>query len=237
MFPFHRIAHQSLTHFAVALVAAGSWLSGCGSDDDDDGGDGSGAKGGSAGSVTGGTAGTGGTPTGGTAGTPSGGTAGTTPTGGTGGATGGTAGTGTGGDGMGGDGAGGDDGMGGQGMGGDDGMGGQGVGGEGGSSEAMCTTANLTVTQVSAMPMQQHNHLPINGTFRTTLLGMINTGAPLVFTLPTDGSNAHNHTLTFTAQQLTTLKTGGTLAMNVTSSTNGPQNNQHTHTYRLDCAP
>lgn len=100
----------------------------------------------------------------------------------------------------------------------------------------MCTTQNLGVTIV--LPnMQAHTHLPINGTSRTTLLGMINSGAPLVFTLPTDGSNPHTHTLTFTAQQLTTLRNGGALTMNVTSSTGGPTGNMHTHTYALECAP
>jgi hypothetical protein len=137
---------------------------------------------------------------------------------------------------------GGDDGMGGQGMGGDDGMGGQGMGGdgaggEGGSTDAMCTTGNLSITLVSAAPMQAHDHLPIMGAARTTLLGMINTGAPLTFTLPMDGSNPHSHALTFTAQQLTVLRNGGTLAMNVTSAMGGPTGNMHTHTYALECAP
>ena len=85
--------------------------------------------------------------------------------------------------------------------------------------------------------MQQHDHLPIAGAARTTLLAMINTGTPLVFTLPEEGMNTHDHTLTFTAQQLTVLRNGGALAMNVTSSMGGPMGNPHTHTYSIECAP
>ena len=228
MFSLRPLARQRLAQFAVALVTAGSWLSGCG-DDSDGGGDdgkggngGSGAMAGSAGSATGGT-------TGGSGGSPSGGSGGM-PTGGTGGASAGTAG-------MGGEGLGGDDGMGGEGGVGVGGEGGVGVGGEGGSTDALCASANLSFTQVSANPMQQHDHLPIAGAARTTLLAMINTGMPLVFTLPEEGQNTHTHTLTFTAQQLTILRNGGALGMNITSSMGGPQGNQHTHTYAIECAP
>jgi hypothetical protein len=101
----------------------------------------------------------------------------------------------------------------------------------------MCSTNDLTVTLVSATGTQMHDHLPINGAFRRTLLGMINTGSPLVFTLPPEGTNVHDHTLTFTARQLNTLRSGGTLAANVTTSTGGPGGNRHTHTYSISCAP
>jgi hypothetical protein len=117
------------------------------------------------------------------------------------------------------------------------GEGGVGQGGEGGAPDGMCTTANLGLTLVSAAPMQAHDHLPVTGAARTTLLNMINSGMPLVFTLPTDGTNPHNHTLTFTAQQLTVLRNGGALAMNVTSSVGGPTGNMHTHTYSIECQP
>jgi hypothetical protein len=138
--------------------------------------------------------------------------------------------------GMGGEGMGGE-GMGGEGMGGEagtSGMGGVGVGGEGGSADAMCATNALTFTELTSM--QAHDHLPITGQARMMLLSMINTGSPLVFTMPEEGSNPHQHTLTFTAQQLTTLRNGGTIAM-ITTSTSGPANNMHTHTYSIDCAP
>jgi hypothetical protein len=101
----------------------------------------------------------------------------------------------------------------------------------------MCLTADLSVTHVSATGTQRHDHLPINGTFRTTLLSMINTGAPLTFTLPSEGLSVHNHTLTFTAQQLTTLRNGGALQTNITSAVGGSVGNRHTHTYAIECAP
>jgi hypothetical protein len=118
------------------------------------------------------------------------------------------------------------------------GQGGQGgEGGEGGASASMCASGDLDVELVSATGTQRHDHLPINGAFRTALLDMINTGSPLTFTLPEEGMNAHDHTLTFTAQQLTTLRNGGALSSNVTTSTGGPNNNRHTHTYAIDCEP
>jgi hypothetical protein len=92
----------------------------------------------------------------------------------------------------------------------------------------------LTAVSITS---QAHDHLPISGTDRTTLLDVINSGTPLTFTLPTDGTNAHNHTLTFTAGQLTTLRDGGALMMDVTSSQNGPGGNMHTHTYSIECEP
>jgi hypothetical protein len=238
MFSFHRLARQSTIQFTVALIAAGSWLSGCGDDEEDGGGgnnkggssgsggstNGGSTNGGSAGSTNGGstTGGSAGNPSGGNAGMPMGGSAGT-PMGGSAG----SAGTGTAGEGMGGEG------MGGEGMGGE-GMGGEGMGGEGGATEAMCATNDLNIMELNAM--QQHNHIPLMGTAQTTLVNMINTGMPLVFTLPEDGSNPHQHTLTFTAQQLTTLRNDGSIAM-MTTSSGGPAMNMHTHTYSLSCAP
>jgi hypothetical protein len=153
---------------------------------------------------------------------------------------------GTGGDGgMGGDNDGGGEGGGGQGGAGQGGggqgggqgaEGGGGQGGEGGSSDAACASANLSFALVSATPQQQHDHLPIAGAARTNLLDIINSGTPLTFTLPVEGTNPHDHTLTFTPQELTTLKNGGSVAM-ITSSTGGPSTNLHTHTYSLECAP
>jgi hypothetical protein len=207
---------------AVAMVAVASWMSGCGDDDKASGGGkgGSGATSGSAGSSTGGSAGT---ATGGSAGTATGGSAGT--------ATGGSAGT----AGMGAEG--GEPGMGGEGGVGVGGEGGMGVGGEGGSTDPMCVSADLSFTHVSAAPMQQHTHLPVQGAARTTLVNLINSGMPLTFTMPEDGANAHTHTLTFTAPQLTVLRSGGALTMNITSSMGGPGMNMHTHTYSIECEP
>jgi hypothetical protein len=187
MLSVRRVARHSLTHFAVALIVSGSWLSGCG--DDENGGDGkgngtggSGAASGSGGSTNGGSAGRGGSTTGGSGGSnTTGGSAGA-PMGGSAGATagrGGSAGRGMGGEGTGGDG------MGGDGMGGEAGtnVGGMGMGGEGGATDAMCATNALTVTELDAI--QAHSHLPINGMERMTLLDMINTGMPL--------ERAHSH--------------------------------------------
>jgi hypothetical protein len=123
--------------------------------------------------------------------------------------------------------------MGGEGMGGEGGMG---MGGDG-SGDAMCAAADLGVALISGNPMQAHDHLPITGTALTTLVNMINSGTPLTFTLPSEGSNPHDHTLTFTANQLTVLREGGALTMNVTSSTGGPTGNMHTHTYSVECEP
>jgi hypothetical protein len=95
----------------------------------------------------------------------------------------------------------------------------------------------LDVVLVSATGTQRHDHLPINGAFRTTLLSMINTGSPLTFTLPPEGTNVHDHTLTFTARQLVTLRDGGALQMNVTTAVGGVMANRHTHTYAIDCEP
>jgi hypothetical protein len=256
MLRLRRLARQSAPQFAMVLVAAGTWLAGCGDDAKPtpprrgtggsagaagSAGTGTGGSAGSAGSATagtggtagttGGTAGSAGTSTGGSAGSAGTGTAGTSNVGGEGGeagaATGGSSGTG------------GTAGTAGTEQGGQGGQGGEdtGVGGEGGASSAMCSTNDLTVTLVSATGTQQHDHLPINGTFRNTLLGMINTGSPLVFTLPQEGNvTLHDHTVTFTAGQLTTLRNGGSVAM-ITSAIGGSNTNRHTHTYAISCAP
>ena len=51
------------------------------------------------------------------------------------------------------------------------------------------------------------------------------------------GTNPHDHTLTFTAQQLTVLRNGGALTMNLTTSMGGPAMSVHTHTYSIECEP
>lgn len=231
----------------MVLVAAGTWLVGCGDDGKPpaSGGKGgtagmagsagaaTGGTGGSAGSPAGGTAGSAGSALGGSAGTAAGGTAGSAGTG--------TAGTtsagGEGGDNQaGGGGTSGSSGTGGTAGADQGGQGGEGgEGGEGGASASMCSTADLDVELVSATGTQRHDHLPINGNFRTTLLSMINTGSPLTFTLPPEGTNVHDHTLTFTARQLATLRDGG--ALNITTAVGGVMANRHTHTYAIDCEP
>jgi hypothetical protein len=172
-------------------------------------------------------AGSGGSAMSGAGGSVTGGNGGTPSTGGSAGAA-GTAGMG---------GEGGEGNAGGQGGVGDGGDGGTSVGGEGGATTQACTTGNLSFTHVSAAPMQQHTHLPIQGAARTTLLNLINTGMPLTFTLPEDGTNPHTHTLTFTAPQLTTLRNGGALAMNIRTAMGGPATNMHTHLYSIECEP
>jgi hypothetical protein len=230
----------------MVLVAAGTWLAGCGDDAKPGaprGKGGSAGMAGSAGAATGGTGGSAGSAAGGTAGSTGGtlaGSAGTT-AGSSGSSGAGTAGTSMGGEGgenqagsggtSGSSGTGGTAGVEQAGQGGEGG----GEGGEGGASTSMCSVADLGVVLVSATGTQQHDHLPINGAFRTTLLGMINTGSPLTFTLPPEGMNVHDHTLTFTARQLNTLRNGGTV--NVTTAVGGVQANRHTHTYAFDCAP
>lgn len=255
MLRLRRLARQSAPQFAMVLVAAGTWLIGCGDDAKPSaphhGKGGSAGAAGSAGTGTGGTsAGSAGTSAGGVGGSAgSAGSSGGTMAGSAGSTagSGGSSGTGTAGNtSMGGEGGeagagagtGGSSGTGGTAGADQGGQGGEGGGGgEGGASASMCSSADLDVVLVSATGTQRHDHLPINGAFRTTLLNMINTGSPLVFTLPPEGSNVHDHTLTFTARQLTTLRNGGALQTNITSSVGGPNNNQHTHTYALDCEP
>ncbi len=242
----HRFAGQSSIQLALALVAVGSWVSGCGDDESAGGG---GGKGGTSG--TAGTAGAAGSVTGGAAGSVTGGAGGSTAGSGNGGsgAVAGSAGASAGNAGAGGSGgSGGSGGMGGEPGGGEGGVGDGGMagtagtagmggaGGEGGSSDAMCTTGNLGFELLSSAPMQQHDHLPIAGMNRTTFLAMVNTGMPLTFTLPQDGTNTHTHTLTFMAGQLTTLRNGGTIA-SITTAMGGPAGNMHTHTYSIECGP
>jgi len=262
MLPLHRLARRGTPQVAVALLIAGSWLSGCGDDPKPSGAGGSSGKGGSAGAGTGGaTAGSAGSVSAGTGGSTAGsaGSAGAAMAGSA-GSLGGSAGSaGTGGEagiaegGMAGEiGTAGEGGAGTGGTGGTSGTAGTsgssgtagtagteqgGQGGEGGSSSPLCLAADLDIEEVSSNPNQQHDHMPVTGANLTTLVNMINAGTPLTFALPTEGMNPHSHQLTFTAQQLTVLRNGGALAMNVTSATGGPAGNQHTHTYSLDCEP
>jgi hypothetical protein len=102
-----------------------------------------------------------------------------------------------------------------------------GSGGSGGGGAGMCDMASLDVMQTATTGMD-HDHLPLTGPQQTQLVMMINTGAPLELGLSGDG---HNHTLTFTADQLGMLESGGTVTGLVSSSDNG-----HTHTYTISCA-
>jgi len=235
---FSNLGRSGLRGFVLSFLVAGTWLSGCGDDPDPAAPPASGGKGGSAGSAgSSGKAGSAGTSTGGGAGTSTGGGAGTSTGGSAGTTTGGSAGTTTGGSsGSGGEGGG----EGGMTNGGEGGVGAQGgeppVGGEGGGTTSpMCISANFSIEQESTTAPQDHDHLPLGMALRAELIDMINTGAPLVLTLPEDGNNDHDHTLTFTAQQLTTLRNGGALAMGLESSE--AAGNQHTHTYTIECEP
>jgi hypothetical protein len=239
---FHRLAGQGSIQLAIAFVAVGSWLSGCGDDEKSSGGGGKGGTSGTAGAsgAAGSTnAGSGGT----TAGAAGNAGAGISGAGGTPGGSGGVAGS-AGSAGMGGVGEGGEGGEGGVGDGGMSGTAGTGgmsgtagmagAGGEGGATTPTCASADLSFNELNST--QNHDHLPVGGMNRTTLLSMINTGMPLVFTMPTDGMTDHTHTITFTAGQLTTLRNGGTIAM-ITTSMGGPAMNMHTHTYSIECEP
>jgi hypothetical protein len=234
---FHRFAGQGSIQLALALVAVGTWVSGCGDDETAKGGGKGGSSGaagasGAAGSTTAGSGGT----TAGSGGTAAG-NAGNAGVGGTPVAgSGGTAGNaGSAGGGMGGVGEGGEGGMGEGGMSGTAGTAGMGgAGGEGGSTEQTCANNALSFDELD--PMQAHDHLPVLGMDRTTFVTMVNAGTPLVFTMPEEGTNPHTHTLTFTAGQLTTLRNGGTIA-SITSSMGGPAANMHTHSYTIECGP
>jgi hypothetical protein len=228
---FSSLRRSGIHTLSVSLFVAGSWLSGCGDDAKPPPPGGKGGTSGSGGSA-GATGGKGGGTTGGSSGTS-----------GTGGATGGSAGSsmtggssGTGGSAMD------DGGEGGMGQGGEAGegtaaTGNQGgetaMGGEGGGGpQNMCVGSNLTFDHDSTTAAQEHTHLPIQGMARTALVDLINTGSPLTFEMPEDGNNEHTHTITFTANQLETLRNGGTVQDIESSTENG-----HTHTYSIECAP
>ena len=158
---------------------------------------------------TGGKGGSGGSG-GGTSGSGGGGTGGGG-TGGSGGSAGGTGGGGTGGGGTGGGGTGGSS--------------GGGTGGSGGAPGGMCGTAAIEHTSDN-----QHTHIPGDA---TTLIMDLETHingatATMAFTLPQE--NDHSHTITLTAEQVTTLKGGGEVT-GIMSSEDG----NHTHEYTLSC--
>jgi len=235
---FSNLGRSGLRGFVLSFLVAGTWLSGCGDDPDPAAPPSSGGKGGSAGTAgSGGKGGSAGTMTGGSAGTMTGGSAGTTTGGSAGTTTGGSAGTTTGGS----AGTGGEAGSeGGMTNGGEGGMaqGAQGgepaVGGEGGGTTSpSCISANFSIMHESTDAANEHTHLPLGMMLRNDFIDMINTGSPLTIELPEDGNNAHTHTLTFTAMQLTTLRNGGALAMDKESS----QENGHTHFYSIECEP
>jgi len=150
-----------------------------------------------------------------------GGTGGKGGSGGSGGGTSGSGGGGTGGGGTGGSGGS----AGGTGGGGTGGSSGGGTGGSGGAPGGMCGTAAIEHTSDN-----QHTHIPGDA---TTLIMDLETHingatATMAFTLPQE--NDHSHTITLTAEQVTTLKGGGEVT-GIMSSEDG----NHTHEYTLSC--
>jgi len=145
--------------------------------------------------------------------TPGGGSAGSAPTGGSG--------VGTGGTGSGGTGAGGT------------GAGGTGAGGAGGTGAGgMCGSAGISQTATTSTG--PHTHIPTDATalmqLKMDLKTLINgTMSTMDFTLPMDVG--HTHKIKLTAEQVTTLKGGGTV-MGILSTTD----NSHSHTYSITCA-
>jgi hypothetical protein len=205
--PINRKQFLTLT---VSTVAA-STLAACGEDTP--------APAGGSGSGTGGT--TGGTPpAGGTPGVSGGGAGGSAS------GSGGTPGAGTGGGGSssGGGGAGGMSGSGGAG-GASGGAGGG--GGAGGSGGGMCGTAKVMQTSQG-----QHDHIPMDpAQFLMDLKNHINGAtATMMFTLPAEGQTPHTHTITLTAMQVMTLKSGG-MVTGVESS----EGDDHSHEYTISC--
>jgi hypothetical protein len=105
-----------------------------------------------------------------------------------------------------------------------------GEGGVGGGGPA-CQGAAIAQTSANG-----HDHIPNNNPARATFLldltNHINGGsATMAFTLPQDGFPAHTHTITLTAGEVETLRSGGTVTGIVSSETNN-----HTHTYIITCA-
>jgi hypothetical protein len=243
----------------ITSVGAGAWLLACGGDDDDGGTGGTGGggptagKGGTGGSggtgPTGmagkggtgptGSGGTGPTGSGGTGPTGSGGKGGTGPTGS--GGKGGTGPTGSGGAGAGGTGAGGAAGTGSGGMSGGSGAGAGGTGGSGGGSAGGgaggmgggMSCMDLEVEQTA--PATGHTHIPMGAageTFLEALAAHINGPmATMPFTQPADGMGTpHTHEITFTQQEITMLRGGGTV-----TRTTDSDDTMHTHTWELSC--
>jgi hypothetical protein len=230
----------------ITSVGAGAWLLACGGDDDDGGTGGTGGggptagKGGSGGSGgtgptgSGGKGGTGPTGSGGTGPTGSGGKGGTgaggTGAGGAGGTgAGGAGGTGAGGAGAGGAGAGGM--SGGAGTAGTGGSGGGSAGGGAGGMGGGMSCMDLEVEQTD--PATGHTHIPTGAagdTFLQALAAHINGPmATMPFTEPSDGTPAHTHTITFTQQEITTLRGGGTVTRR------SSMDNGHDHEWELSC--
>lgn len=191
--------------------------------------------------------GTGGTGTGGSAaGTGGNGTAGSSAGAMTGGGGSGTAGSGTAGGGAGGmtggsggAAAGGGGGAGGAaaGAGGKGGAGGSGGasggtgggGGSGGGGGGMCGSASIMHTSNNP-----HTHVPTEAgalaTLKMKLKDLINGNmGTMEFTVPMD--SGHDHKFKLTAEQVTTLKGGGT----VEGVTTLPDGTNHMHTYKLSC--
>lgn len=109
--------------------------------------------------------------------------------------------------------------------------GGGGAGGGGGGG-GMCGTANIAHTACSSGCQHTHVEDAVKAMLVMNLKAHINGAmATMAFTLPSAGPNGgHTHTLTFTAQQITTLKGGG-MVTGVVSSNDG----NHTHTYTVSC--
>jgi hypothetical protein len=110
-------------------------------------------------------------------------------------------------------------------------MGGLGDGGFGGSGPA-CQGAILV--QTDSTSLNDHDHIPDvvqeRATFFVTLTEHINgNNATTALTLPSE--NNHVHTITLTADQVNTLRAGGTVTGIVSSNVFN-----HTHTYTVSCA-
>ena len=132
---------------------------------------------------------------------------------------------GSGGSASGGGGAGGSAGAGGSG--GSGGAGGSAGSGGSGGAAGMCGTAMIQHTSTTT----QHTHVVDD--VQMDLEAHVNGAtATMAFMVPGDGMGDHTHVFTLTAEQVNTLRGGGTV-MGVTTA---PDGTGHTHTYTISCA-
>ena len=255
------IKRKDFLTLTITFATLGAAAVGCGDDDDDSGGGSSGKSGGGAGGNnagnssggTGNTAGNNGGASSGKGGTETGGTeaggteAGGAEMGGTGAGGGdgpgpgpGEAGMGPGGTGpVGGGGAGAEGGGGGSSGGGSGGEGGA-FGGAAGAGGAGPQCEGVTMTHTASSISVGHYHLATADADKNALMAYINDDARgATFTLTVQGPSMHTHTITFTSEQITTLRSGGEVTLAPSSqpiNAVGSTPPAHTHTYTIKCS-
>jgi len=108
----------------------------------------------------------------------------------------------------------------------------------GGGSGGMGTTGGgdsctgIMLTHVSSdSTIGDHTHLPLSDEEETAFVTAVSDGSTDPVGFEGGDSLDHSHTITFTAEEITTLMSGGTVSNKVTDA-----NGFHTHTYDISCA-